>query len=121
MGRKLYILDLTLVFMKKSERGILVGLIIILIAAFFLLAFEANNQYSIFQEKRHQIKQPEKIESWMSFSQISKILKISPEALLERLNITLKLNPHINLDLYCKQYKQNCTLLVDRINELKAK
>ena len=107
--------------MKKSEKIALAMLIAVLIVTFFVLTIEANNQYTIFQERRHQVKQPEKIELWMSFSQVSKILEIPPENLFLRLNLTEKINSHINLDLYCKQYHQNCSALVEKINDLKTK
>ncbi|MCX6748807.1 MAG: hypothetical protein NT076_04330 [Candidatus Pacearchaeota archaeon] len=103
--------------MKKSEKIVLAILIIVLIAAFFMLASEANNQYAIWQQKRHQVKQPEKIESWMSFSQISKIIQIPPEVLFEKLNISQGLNPHLSLDLYCKQHNQNCSLIMEKLNK----
>ncbi len=107
--------------MKKYE-GIILGLLIaILVMLFFIFAFEATKHYSEFRQRHNEIQEQAKIEPWMSFSQVARMLYLPPEVLFSQLNITLATNPHLTLELYCKKSNENCSSLVDRINQLKER
>lgn len=112
--------------MKKYEnrdKTILVILILVIAALIFLFLFRAYNHYSAWRGNHTYFDRPDwKIESWMTLRTISTRFNITDSELFREVGVNeIKINPHITLDLFCKEYHQNCTDLVERLNVIAGK
>lgn len=108
--------------MKKLQtRKLYIYIIIILIVLTIavLYSFRAYHNYSVWKSQKNYFNYPNpKIQPWMTIDMISKEFNIPHAEIIKELNITEPINLNINLARFCRQYKRNCTILVDRLNNL---
>jgi len=106
---------------KSRKKSFYTYLIIILIIAFlaFLFSFRAYYHYSVWKSQHDYFNNPNtKIQAWMTVDMVSRGFNIPRAEIIKELNVTEPLNPHMNLDRFCTQYNKNCTILLDRLNNL---
>lgn len=111
--------------MNKSQKQTLyisIIIILIVIALAILFSFRAYHNYFAWRSYHNYFNQSNpKIESWMTLNMISREFNISHADIIKELNITESINPHLNLDRFCRQYHQNCSKIIDRLNNLAGK
>jgi uncharacterized membrane protein len=111
--------------MHKSKKDLYLLLVIILLAIALTIftSYRAYAHYSTWEKYHSYFNQPnQKIESWMSINTISTRFNISINDIFSSIGTnTSKLNNHMALDRLCKEYKQNCTDLVEKLNKLAVK
>lgn len=105
-----------------QRKVVYIALIIVLIAFVFLFSLRAYRQYHVWRSYHNYFNQPNpKIESWMTIKLISQKFNITEEEISESLDNQTRINCHISLNRFCKQYHQNCTEIVDRLNQIIGK
>lgn len=108
--------------MKRNKKLLVLYIIIIIFLAllFILFSVRSYQHYSAWKEHRNYSKNlPEKIEPWMNFKTISIDFNIQEKEILNISGVNAtSLNQGMNLELFCKQYKKNCTELVNTLNNL---
>ncbi len=107
---------------KGRDRYILLAVILVALAFVIFFSWRTYSNYVLWKNQHNYFKKPgQEIESWMTLKMISERFNISHTQLLEEMGVNKTLNPHITLDVFCKQYKQNCTSLLERLNARIAK
>ena len=111
--------------MKKiKKRSVYTTLVVIflIIALVFLLSYRAYAHYFIWNKYHNYFKNPnQKIEAWMSIRMISNEFSIPIDEIFTIMGVDSSINKNTAIDRYCKEYHQNCTELVERLNTLAGK
>jgi len=104
---------------RKETVYILIIAILIVIILAVLFSFRAYYNYSVWESRHNYFNQQNpRIESWMTLEMISSRFNIPFEEIIRELNATEHLNPRVNLDRFCSQYKQDCAIIIERLNNL---
>jgi len=103
---------------KQNPNYIYVVVILILFAILFSTLFRAYENYSVYKEHKTYFNQPNpEVQDWMSIKIISTNFNLSSQEVFKEMNINeTKTNPHVSLDRLCKEYHQNCNLLIEKLN-----
>ena len=107
---------------SRYKDVILYSIIVILLALVVFLLLDRSYRHYTSWENRTDILQGTnpQIQTWMNVRQISRVLNISEDVVLQEMNISRnQVNVHITLDQFCKNYNQNCSDLVNRLNKLR--
>jgi len=97
-------------------------IILLIVALVFLFSYRAYVHYSTWNKHHNYFKNPnQKIESWMSLRMISKGFSISIDEIFGVMGVNASINRNTALDRFCKEYRENCTELVERLNTLAGK
>jgi hypothetical protein len=110
--------------MNKKKNHYMRWIIILLaIALVFLFSYRAYVHYSDWKMYHNYFNQPnQKIESWMSIKMVSARFNVSVEDIFSAAGANpQKVNNHMALDRFCIEYNQNCTKLIERLNNLTRK
>lgn len=108
---------------KSQKKTIYILVIIFLLLLSFFFLFKAKVHYSTWKSYHNYFEQPnQQIESWMSIKTISNKFNISNSEIIKEMGTNnTKINPHMSLDVYCKQYHKDCADLIERLNNLVGK
>jgi len=109
---------------KTKKRSVYTAVVIILliIALVFLFSYKAYVHYSTWNQHHNYFKNPnQRIESWMSIRMISNGFNIPMNDIFSIMGVDSSINKNTAIDRYCKEYNQNCTELVERLNTLAGK
>jgi len=109
---------------KNRKKNVYTILVVILLIIFlvFLLSYRAYVHYSVWKSHHNYFKNPnQKIESWMSPRMISRGFNIPMSEIFGVMRVNASMNRNTALDRFCKEYRENCTELVERLNTLAGK
>jgi len=103
---------------EQNRNYIYVVIILLIVALLFSALFRAHENYLRYKENKDYLSQPnKKIQGWMNIKIISANFNLSSQEIFKEMGVDeTKINPHISLDRFCKEYNQNCTLLIERLN-----
>lgn len=106
---------------KRVVTHIIIGLLAILVVLMAAYIVQSYIHYSIWRTQRNYLKEPNaKIESWMTFQMVERQFGLDKGAIYGTINATsLRLNHHMTIDTFCKQYARNCTEVLDQLNKLR--
>jgi len=106
--------------MSKEQRTTFIYLVMILIilALIFSALFRAQEDYEAYQETKEYFNQPDiQIQDWMNIKLISSNFNLSSQEIFVEMGVDgTKINPHMSLYRFCKEAHQNCTLLIEKLN-----
>ncbi len=105
---------------KTNNKILLVIIIIFLVLLSFLIIYRAYTNYSQWRNYHNYFSQENpQIQSWMNLNTISKRFNLTDEELNQALDINgTKVNKHISLDRFCKEYNKECSVIVENLNQL---
>lgn len=105
----------------KKQFYVAVVIIIILALLIALSMFRAYRNYALFEQHKHYFYGEEvKIEPWMNIHLITANFNITKEQIVTQFNISSnKINSEASIYRLCKQYKKNCTLILEELNKIK--
>ena len=117
---KVYNLQRIFIMMDEKQKPnyIYIVVILILLALLFSVLFKALGNYSVYKERKIYFSQSDpRIQDWMSIKIISTNFNLSSQDIINEMNVNgRKINPHISLKRFCKEYERNCILLIERLN-----
>lgn len=103
---------------KQNTNYVYVVVILILIAILFSILFRAYGNYSAYKEHKTYFNQPNpQIQGWMSIKTIFNNFNLSSQEIFKETGVNeTKINIHMSLNRFCREYRQNCTLLIEKLN-----
>ena len=104
---------------KQNPTYIYLVVILIILALLFSLLFRAQENYLVYREHKTYFSQPNpKIQDWMSIKIISTNFNLSAQEIFKEMGISeTKTNIHISLSRLCKEYHEDCPLLIEKLND----
>ena len=103
---------------RQKNTYLYILVILILLAIIFSALFRAQEDYEEYKNIKAYFNQPNPpIQDWMNIKLISNNFNLSHQEIFDEMNVDgTKINPHISLNRFCKESHQNCTLLVEKLN-----
>ena len=113
--------------MKKEEKSYkkhfyaAIAVIIILLVFIGLSAFLSYRNFSIFEKHKRYLNRDEaQVETWMNIKIITENFNITKQQIVGYFNISeFDIRSEASLNRLCKQYKKNCTQIVEELNKIK--
>ena len=107
----------------KKHYYLALVIIIILVLLMVIFIFRAYRNYSVFEQHRHYFSNSSKeleIQPWMNINLITSNFEINKTQIVSYFNVSAdKINSEASLYRLCRQYKQDCTKIVDELNKIK--